>query len=175
MIISGREAYKRGYVKNLREPEKQIQPNGVDLSVEEIYLPITKPLHEKINEKDYEALSPLDFGGEKVYLLPNTPLLFRTHEIIDLHTEYGTVVGYVLPKSSWSRRGFIIHSALWDSGYKGRGTLLVVPSFGFPFEVDKKPYFCQIIIMEAQESSKKYEGNYQNEGLGGKNEQDKRD
>jgi deoxycytidine triphosphate deaminase len=109
------------------------------------------------------------------YIPPNSSVLFKLMETVDLtrkaeshfKTECGYFNAYVLPKSSLSRRGVIVHSAWWDAGYKGSGVVLVRTS-EVPLQIKPGDAFGQMIFYEGSSTGSVYDGQYQGEGLAGR-------
>jgi deoxycytidine triphosphate deaminase len=183
MILNGNQIKDFGLV--IGAEDSQYQPHGIDLRMDEVFYTINKPYGEKITEDDYieypelgDIIRPV---GEYLYVIKEYSLvLFKLKEIIDLrprivnipsgegpyHLEksFRNFVGYIYPKSSLSRRGCIIHSALWDSGYKGSGYVLVQVG-QVPFRIKSGDAFAQMVFWEGNPTKTSYNGQYQNEGL----------
>lgn len=71
---------------------------------------------------------------------------------------------YVLPKSSLSRRGVIVHSAWWDAGYVGSGFVLVRTT-QMPLTIKPGVEFAQMVFLEGSSTDQLYDGKYQYENL----------
>ncbi len=113
MFLSGNDVAKS--LKNVNE--KQIQPAGVDLTVDKIW---------KINDA-----GELDFSNDNRKIPAGEEMPFTA----PVHLEPGAYIvrygqeisipddciGIVLPRSSLMRMGATLISALWDPGYLGRG------------------------------------------------------
>jgi len=155
VIWSGAEVSKFVEVKD----RKQIQPNGVDLTVDEIYAfrgigllseDKTLPLYEKLepNEEGFFVLEPGAY-------------LVRYSEVVKIPSN---AIGLVFPRSSLQRMGATIHTSVWDSGYEGRGIGLLVVFNPKGIKIRRGARICQIIYLEARASGK-YSGGYQFEGI----------
>ena len=138
--------------------KQQIQPNGVDLTIGEIYrfksegsLGKTKilPEYEKLDtdENDYFVLRPGAY-------------LVRYREKVKIPTN---AIGLVFPRSSLQRMGATIYTSVWDSGYEGRGVGLLVVFNPHGIRIKKGARICQIIFLTA-ESFGEYKGEYKYEG-----------
>ena len=164
MIITGKEG---SFIIN-GDP----QPNGIDIQVKNIYYVLNKDVNDKVFDKDYLPMQIFEErtnGGPTKYyweIWPNQAVLFEIG-IVDLTKENTRkpMVGYVLPKSRFSRCGFIIHSALFDFGYKGRGKVLVINHGPRSHKIYKDMYFGQMIFMESKNGNMVYNGSHQGEGL----------
>ncbi|MCX8195630.1 MAG: deoxyuridine 5'-triphosphate nucleotidohydrolase [Acidilobaceae archaeon] len=73
-------------------------------------------------------------------------------------------LGLVFPRSSLIRMGAVVHGAVWDPGYRGRGEgLLVVHN---ELLLERGARVAQIVFLKLTESPKSlYSGVYQGEGL----------
>lgn len=175
MIQSGRDIQAFGLLIN--EDPKNIQAQGCDIRVEKVYYPVDKPFGEKITESDYQEFPLRKYyakSGEKedgFLVPPNTSVLFKIMEMVDLTAKFNSIQqkfrffnAYVLPKSSLSRRGIIVHSAWWDAGYKGSGFVLVRTT-DFPLFIKPGAEFAQMIFFEGTSTEEVYNGQYQNENL----------
>jgi len=159
-VIKGEKAKK--YVYGFVDLSLQEQVNGIDLTVGEIYqfcekgtldfdnsrrkIPRTKPLRPK---DEWYSLKP------GVYLV-------RYRESVEIPLD---CVALVLPRSSLLRMGATLHTALYDSGYKGRGVGLLVVFNPFGVKLSKNARIGQIIFIKSEKVEKGYEGEYLGEGL----------
>lgn len=166
MILSGEDIKRFGLLRNA--DEKNMQAQGWDVRVENVYHIVSKPYGEKIKEEDYEEFVYWD------EIPPNTSVLFKLMEIVDLSPRQTGehLTGYVnhlfnalvLPKSSLTRRGVTVHSAWWDAGYVGSGMVLVRTS-DIPLRIKPGDSFGQMIFFVGQSTNMLYEGQYQGEGI----------
>jgi len=152
MAWSGKEVSR--WIKNI-SPEN-IQPNGVDLTVAEVYqfkdvglLTISK---RKIPE--YKILD------DQIWHLPPGAYLVRYGEYIKIPAN---AIGIVFPRSSLLRMGATIYTAVWDSGYEGRGVGLLHVFNPHGIKIERGAKIAQIIFISAR-SSGKYSGIWKGEG-----------
>lgn len=136
---------------------EQIQPNGVDICVGEIFR-----LHGHAGAilPDRTQLAP----RKPLELSSDTPLqpgmyVIRYREIIRIPDGH---VGVVYPRSSLLRNGAALYSALWDQGYEGRGESLLV--IWHPLLLPPQSRIGQLVMMQA-ESADHYRGQWQGENL----------
>ncbi len=174
MILSGQDIKKFGLLLDAKDSNYQAQ--GCDIRLDKVFYPVDKPFGEKITEADYKEYLPRRFftgSGEKAegYIIPpNTSVLFKIMETVDLRAKIASITtfryfnAYVLPKSSLSRRGVIVHSAWWDAGYKGSGFVLVRTT-DVPLTIKPGAEFAQMVFIEGSPTESVYDGQYQNEGL----------
>lgn len=72
-------------------------------------------------------------------------------------------VGFSTQRSSLMRNGSTLNMGVWDAGYNGKGTSILICHADI--KIHKDMGIAQLIFMEAEESSLKYEGLYQHEGV----------
>lgn len=136
--------------------EEQIQPNGVDLTVESVYTQTSKGEITTDGKTigDREELLPKD---DETYRLGPGAYVVKYGETLSIPDEH---IGFVYPRSSLIRNGAMLHTAVWDAGYTGRGEgLLVVHT---PIEIERHARIGQIVYANANHESV-YDGTYQGE------------
>jgi len=146
-----------------------VQPNGVDIQVKNVYRVLDKDINAKVSEEDYVELDIFTDRetGKKYWIMqPKGAYLFQIDKM-DLSRENTKIplVGYVVPKSRFCRCGISVHSALWDVGYVGAGRVLVVNHSSKRHKIFKDMYFGQVVFFEAKNGTMTYNGSHQNEGL----------
>jgi dUTP pyrophosphatase len=147
------------------DPELQLQPAGFDLSAASI--------------ARFASSGALDFSNKQRRLpelaeLPwpqdGGPLLLQPGGYLVTYNEEIAVpansAGIVFPRSSLMRCGAVLHSALWDPGYRGRGQgLLTVYS---QLELYKDARIGQFVLLLLEHAADRlYAGQYQGENLAG--------
>ena len=139
-----------------------IQPNGVDLHINQVneILGDSKPILKEDNRIHAETLN-LDYTPNGFYNL-SAGKAYRVvyREVIRIPN---TCVGLIIVRSSLQRNGVWLSTALWDSGYEGRGsgTLFCFSNL----QLHKDFAIGQLILMDADKPDTMYQGNYQHEGL----------
>ena len=71
-------------------------------------------------------------------------------------------IGLALPRSSLLRLGMISHTAVWDPGYEGKGS--ITANFAIPLIINKNEFLFQILFAKA-DKSKMYAGYFQHENV----------
>ena len=145
------------------DPEVQLQPAGFDLTISGVSRFSGIGALDFTNEqRELPDLDPLHFdsGGHPITLGPGGYLVTYSEEI---HVP-DDCAGLVLPRSSLMRCGAVLHSALWDPGYRGRGQgLLTVHNELLLYPRARIGQF--ILIRTEQAAEKLYSGKYQGENL----------
>lgn len=137
--------------------EEQVQPNGVDLTVETI-LTQTTPGEITTTGKsvgDREPVAPTD--GR--YRLSTGAYVVQYTERLAVPAEH---IGFVLPRSTLLRNSSTLHTAVWDAGYEGRGEGLL--TVGSEIHIEPGARIGQFVLASADHAGV-YSGSYQQERL----------
>ena len=147
-------------VSNLRDPEVQLSPNGVELTLHKIFT------YKEAGRVDFSNADryipeleeyPLDNGQ---YNLQSGTYLVTYNELIHLPTN---LMAFGRPRSSLLRSGATIESAIWDAGYQGRsrGMLTVYNPHGF--QVKPNARLLHLVFVQLLQDTEPYAGIYQGE------------
>ncbi len=159
-VIKGEKAKK--YVYGFVDLNLQEQVNGVDLTVGEIYQFCEEGILDFDNSRRKIPRTELLRPEDEWYSLKPGVYLVRYRESVEIPLD---CVALVLPRSSLLRMGATLHTALYDSGYKGRGVGLLVVFNPFGVKLSKNARIGQIIFIKSEKVEKGYEGEYLGEGL----------
>lgn len=148
--------------------DKQIQPNGVDLRVTEVYqmLDVAKFRPDDYEEELCGVVKPtrksMGLSGNQGVYLERGVYIVAYKEKIKIPQN---CVGVVFPRSSLMRCGSMLNTALWDAGYEGigEGRLHV----GQDLWIYPNVRIGQIVFFEADKPEETYNGQYQGENLDG--------
>ena len=141
-------------------PDERIQPNGVDLTVGEIFRTSGSAVFSEsgYDKPNRTKLTPYD-GYYRLYT-GQYPIVYG--EKIEIPDGY---VGRVYPRSRLMRSGLHLTSALWDQGYEGIGEgLLRVPQAINHIKVADGLPIAQMTFISA-EGADDYDGSHQEERL----------
>jgi deoxycytidine triphosphate deaminase len=136
----------------------QRQPNGVDLTTAAIYEQTTagrigregKTIGDRQEVDTDDGVFRLDPGA---YILQYA----ETVQIPENH------VGFIYPRSSLMRNSCMLHTAVWDAGYEGKGEGLLEVHHGI--EIEDGARVGQLVFAEADHETT-YDGDYQGERTG---------
>ena len=111
-------------VSGIADLEAQLQPNGIDLTLESIAVfRGAGRLGRSNDDRVLPEADDLAFDADGyVYLAPG-PYIARLNEAVSLPASLAAIAK---PRSSLLRAGVAVHNAVWDAGYKGRSQALVV-------------------------------------------------
>ena len=137
--------------------DAQVQPNGVDLTLEAVYEQVEpgrierggKTIGERRECETDDGVYHLDPGGYVV-------------EYADRVVVPEGHVGFLYPRSSLLRNSCMLNTAVWDAGYEGRGEGLL--EVHHPVELETGARIAQLVLAEAAHEGT-YEGSYQHENL----------
>lgn len=144
-------------------PEEAVQPNGVDLSIDKILKISGTP---RIGNEEYykgereEVSLSSDDDGNYYSISHRNAYVVVYGEKISIPEDH---IGVVLPRSRVMRCGGTIVSALWDSGYEGRGEGGLDVSH--PVKIDEEARIAQMVFAKSENIDGVYKGSHQAERL----------
>ncbi|QGN07605.1 deoxyuridine 5'-triphosphate nucleotidohydrolase [Halorhabdus sp. CBA1104] len=135
----------------------QIQPNGVDLTVEAVFEQVSAGRIGR-DGKDVGDREPVETDDGHFHLDPGGYVV-RYAEPVRIPDGH---VGFLLPRSSLLRNSCMLDTAVWDAGYEGRGEGLLEVYHEIELEVGAR--IAQLVVAEAAHHDT-YDGDYQGENL----------
>lgn len=141
--------------------EKQLQPNGFDCTLSQVYrVRGTGKIDFDNSERVLPDVEELNFEGDWVFLERGF-YRARINEIVNLPRN---IMAIARPRSSVIRCGANVLTAVWDSGYRGRSEVgIVVYSDGLWLKRNAR--IVQLVFFRMCGESTGYSGIYQNEGM----------
>ncbi|MFB6268492.1 MAG: deoxyuridine 5'-triphosphate nucleotidohydrolase [Halobacterium sp.] len=141
--------------------EAQVQPNGVDLTVEAVLEQrgtgrITTD-GKTIGER--EPVQPDASDGTATFSLSPGGYILQYAETISIPDDH---VGFLYPRSSLMRNSCMLNTAVWDAGYTGKGEGLL--EVHHDVELEKGARVAQLVLADADHEGT-YDGSYQGERL----------
>ena len=149
-------------VTNYVDLEKQLQPNGFDLTVEEMIGFHPEPRNEiRFESKNIDRREVIYFGHIFNWLdFPRGIYKFKINETIKLPSN---ICAISTQRSSIMRMGNICNVGFWDSGYHGSGYSII--KINNPVRIYKNARLIQLYFFEMEETKEPYNGNYQKENV----------
>ncbi len=135
----------------------QIQPNGVDLTAAKLYEQ-TAPGHigrEGKTVGDRTEIAAVDDTFE----LAAGAYIVQYGETVHIPDEH---IGFIYPRSSLMRNSCMLHTAVWDAGYEGKGEGLL--EVHHPIEIEQGARIAQLVFAAADHEGT-YDGSYQGENV----------
>jgi len=145
--------------------ESQIQPNGVDLTLDAVFEQTTagrierggKTVGQRRELNPAEAASDADSAG--AFTLEPGGYVVRYGELIRIPEDH---IGFLYPRSSLLRNSCMLDTAVWDAGYEGRGEGLLEVHHRITIEEGAR--IAQLVLADADHIGR-YDGDYQSENL----------
>jgi deoxycytidine triphosphate deaminase len=149
-------AFVADHVSPLRET--QLQPNGVDLTLDAVFEQTTTGRISR-DGKEIGARRELTPDGDDVFALAPGGYVVRYAETIGIPEAH---VGFLYPRSSLLRNSCMLNTAVWDAGYEGKGEGLL--EVHHDIELERGARVAQLVLAEADHEDT-YDGSYQGENL----------
>jgi deoxycytidine triphosphate deaminase len=133
----------------------QIQPNGVDLTAAKVYNQTATGRIDRDGKEigEREAVDPVD----GTFHLDPGAYIVQYGETVHIPEEH---IGFIYPRSSLMRNSCMLHTAVWDAGYEGKGEGLL--EVHHEIEIEQGARIAQIVFAEADHEGT-YDGSYQGE------------
>lgn len=163
-MLSGNMIASKGVVTPVDGSKLTISPNGVDLSIQEIAIerwngrPVDLSNVEEVKSVAQSLFETNRNTGNITLTKGAYPVKMR--EVINLSQNQ---VGFAWTRSSLIRLGNHVAGGVFDAGYRGIPTLLLVVNT--PLVLKRGDRIAQFVVYEADEELGTYSGSYQNEGL----------
>ena len=150
-------------IEGLIDPEEQIQPNGVDLTLREVAM-LQSPGKIAVanSQRVVSDLAPLVFDGLGFIDLMPGIYLITYNEIVHMPND---IMALATPRSSLLRCGVTVNTAVWDAGYSGRSQSLIVVYNPQGFRVQKNARIIQLVFLQLTRETEGYQGAYQGENI----------
>jgi dUTP pyrophosphatase len=143
--------------------EEQVQPNGVDLTLDSVYEQRDSGLIARSDKTvgDRSRIEPEDVGEQvpETYYLPPGGYVVQYSEKLKIPKGH---VGFLYPRSSLLRNSCMLNTAVWDAGYEGRGEGLLQVHHDVAIESGAR--IAQLVLAAADHEGT-YGGDYQKENL----------
>jgi dUTP pyrophosphatase len=148
-----------GYV----DIEKQLQPAGFDLSLKEVHTYWGAGAVDFDNrERKLAPTSQLKPDAEGWYTLPQGCYMIVYNEAVKMPLN---VVALARSRSTVLRNAAAVETAVWDPGYQGRSSSLLVVHNANGIKLKQNARIAQLIFYSTDEVEKGYSGVYQNERI----------
>jgi len=133
-------------IEGLLDIEKQLQPNGIDLTLQTV-ASFSSPgaIGYDNKERILSDTSPLSFTDSGTINLATGCYLITYNEVVHLPQN---IMALGLPRSSLLRCGVSINTAVWDAGYSGRSQSLLVIYNPMGFLLHRNAKVLQIIFFQ---------------------------
>jgi len=156
-------AKKPPLVEGCPDIEKQLQPNGIDLTLRDIAL-LQSPGRITVEDSQrlVSELAPLVFDHLGFIDLVPAAYIITYNEVVHLPEN---IMALGRPRSSLLRCGVTVGTAVWDAGYSGRSQSLLVVYNPQGFRLQQNARVAQLIFMRLSQKTEGYQGTYQGENI----------
>jgi dUTP pyrophosphatase len=160
-LIQGAPPLVSGY----HSIEDQLQPNGFDLSVAEVGEFVNGGAIGRTNaSRSLPDIRPLPFDETGWLELQTGSYQIIFNETVDLPN---TLMALGRPRSSLCRIGATLGTAVWDAGYRGRSTALLIVANPAGMRLERAARVLQLVFFTLEApTARGYDGAYQDENLG---------
>jgi dUTP pyrophosphatase len=161
MILNDEEIRRliveRSLITNYMDIEKQITPNGFDLTVEKVFEFVDEGAIGFSNEERVlPEMNELNWKTNFIKLNKGCYKV-RTNEIIKMPLN---LVGIAMPRSSLLRSGVTISTGVWDAGFEGKSEFLLMVENDKGFKIWRNARVVQIIFIISKKVEEGYSGVY---------------
>jgi len=152
-----KEEIEKGLIKDFVDLNKQLTPNGFDLSIREVHEFLGEGSVDFFNkERVVPETRKLEFinGWLK---LPTGCYKIKTNEVVKFAND---MVGIMRPRSTLLRMGATVDSGVIDAGFEGRleSIMIVVNKHGIRIKENSR--ILQLVIFRMKETKEGYKGVY---------------
>ncbi len=151
-------------VEHMIDPEIQIQPNGIELTLQCVEVHETSGAVAFDNsERKLPGTENIDFDREGWIHLQRGSYKIIFNEVVNIPKNIAAIAK---PRSSLLRCGATVETAVWDAGYSGRSESLLVVYNKNGFRVKKNARLLQLLFFRlGEEVQEGYCGVYQHENV----------
>jgi dUTP pyrophosphatase len=143
--------------------EKQLQPSGFDLSLREIHEFLGQGMVDFSNKERKIAETRLVKPDEEGwYDLEQGCYMLVYNEVVKMPLD---IVAIARSRSTMLRNGASMGTAVWDPGYQGRSSSLLIVNNPFGIRLKKNARVAQLIFFKISEVKEGYSGIYQDERI----------
>ena len=151
-------------VEKMIDPDIQVQPNGVELTLQQVEIHETGgEIAFDNSERKLPSTKKLDFNNEGWIYLPQGSYKMVFNEIVNIPKDLAAIAK---SRSSLLRCGVTVETAVWDAGYSGRSESLLVVHNKNGFRLKKNARVLQLLFFRlGKEVLEGYSGVYQKENM----------
>uniref|UniRef100_A0A7C3MCL3 Probable deoxyuridine 5'-triphosphate nucleotidohydrolase n=1 Tax=Archaeoglobus fulgidus TaxID=2234 RepID=A0A7C3MCL3_ARCFL len=164
-VLSGEEIRKlileEGLIRDYIDLEMQIQPNGFDCTLRNVYrLRGCGRVDFDNSRRKLPELEEIKFR-EWVYL-PKGVYRVKLNEIVKLGRD---IMAIARPRSTLVRCGVNVLTAVWDAGYEGRSEVSIAVHNDYGIWLSRNARIVQLVFIRLSSLAREYEGLYMGENI----------
>ena len=143
--------------------ETQLQPTGFDLSLATILGYKGRGSVDFSNvEREIAPTEPLEPDDEDWYTLAQGCYTIVYNEVVKIPLD---IVAMARSRSTMLRNGASVETAIWDPGYQGRSSSLLVVGNPAGIRLKRDARVVQLVFFDIEEVPRGYDGIYQRERM----------
>lgn len=144
--------------------DKQLQPSGFDLSLREVQSFVEGGSVDFSNqERTIATTESIEPDADGWYALPQGCYVVIYNEVVRIPLDIAAIAR---PRSTLLRNGVSVETAVWDPGYQGRSSSLLVVHNASGVRLKRNARIAQLIFYWVSEVERGYGGVFQNERIG---------
>ena len=150
-------------VAPLADRDAQVQPNGIDLTLESVWrIDGTGSIGVTNADRTVPDRIPVEATADGWFVLGPGTYVIRLQEVVALPLD---VMAFGRSRSSLLRCGASLHTAVWDAGYVGRSESLLVVYAADGIRLAAGARVLQLVFVRLEAPTHAYAGTYQGENL----------
>ncbi|MHB1907628.1 MAG: dCTP deaminase domain-containing protein [Nitrososphaerales archaeon] len=158
-ILSGEEISKLVKQVTKAGSGEQIQPAGYDVTVSNVYAHSKSVFTLGISKSENSKLEQITANADGFFDLGSGIYKIELNEITTIPKD---AIGILFPRSTLLRNGIDVRTALFDPGYSGQPSVMLVCHR--PLKLERFSRIGQLVIIQSDsEFAKQYSGQYQGE------------
>jgi len=167
MFINPQTAIKNGWIKGIKDPAKQVQPNAIDFTADKAFQLKLRDFYVSETHKEMRGSVPVE-SKLTFYESESTNAWFiEGRGMLDFLSDVYVslprgVAAQLVIRSTLARNGLQLMSGLYDSGFKGHIGFLLHNRHEFEAAIAEGARVGQIIFIQA-DSNELYQGGYNHE------------
>jgi dUTP pyrophosphatase len=157
---------KKSLIENYIDLEKQVTPNGFDLTVAAVFrFDSAGALDFSNKERSLPACSEIPAQKQKPedkfgwWQLEPGAYKVKTNETVNLPND---LVALAFPRTSLLRMGGFTQHGVWDAGFKGAGEFILAIENPFGIRLKQNARVAQLVFLPIDKTAQGYQGIYQN-------------
>jgi len=156
---------EKNLVQDYLNLDKQLTPNGFDLTVSKIFSFSSRGSldfsnKERVLPEQVELISNKKNPEDKYgwWYLKKGAYKVRTNEVVNIPND---LVALAFSRTSLLRMGAFTQHGVWDAGFKGKGEFILVVENSEGIEVKENARLAQLVF-EKTDETEGYQGIYKN-------------
>lgn len=144
--------------------DRQLQPSGFDLSLGEVHAYADGGSVDFSNrDRRIAPTTPLQPDDDGWHRLPRGCYIVVYNEVVRMPLD---LVAIARTRSTVLRNGAAVETAVWDPGYHGRSSSLLVVYNPHGIKLKRNARVAQLVFFRTEEVEEGYRGIYQHERIG---------